>query len=558
MFRKPEEVSGSPAIEKLAWFLETHPEYGCARGYPVGDDPGPVMTSGGKAAGHCGVIPEFLGKATVSQKNGSRRLLLLAPFLEIGGADKFNLDLIEVLQRDHSYEVAVVATLSSPHRWRERFEALTPDVFTLHTFLPVEHYGRFLQHLIAARKPDTVLIAGCRAGYELLPALRTAGGPSFIDYLHIEDPDPRGYPQLSLKYARFLDATIVSSEYLRARQIAAGGDPTRIHVATTNIDPQVWDRSRFQQTARKAPVIACVGRITKQKQPDVMAVVLKTLRDRGVEFTCLVAGDGDRGRWLAAFVAKQGLTQVKLLGAQSSEQVQEILASSDIFFLPSESEGIALALFEAMSMGVVPVAARVGGQAELVTEDCGVLVQPGADQVKEYADELERLLRDSALRASMAVRARGRICEHFALDAMGGRMADLFEIAATGKRFDPAIAPPPENESPKRSPGVTLRLLLSPRNFVLKVKNLTLLARILLSSQKRTKLSASFDPKYYLSHQRDVAASGVSPLLHYAVQGYLEGRLPSRFYDATGGSHDAPDGLNPLLWEIATNAAGRA
>lgn len=550
----------SAAIEKLAWFLETHPEYDCARGYPQEGDPGPEMVRE-RGGSRCGVIPEFLGKVTVSQKKGTRRLLLLAPFLEIGGADKFNLDLIGVLQRDHSYEVSVVTTLSSPHRWRERFEQLTPDVFTLHTFLPVEDYARFLRRLIASRKPDTVLIAGCRAGYELLPVLRTADGPSFVDYLHIEDPDPRGYPQLSLEYAQFLDATIVSSEYLRSRQIRAGGDPKRIHVATTNIDPEAWDRSRYRQTARSVPVIACVARLTRQKQPDVMAAVLKTLRDRGVPFTCLVAGDGDRRRWMEAFVAKHGLTEVKMLGGQSSDQVREILANSDIFFLPSESEGIALALFEAMSMGVAAVAANVGGQSELVTDDCGILIRQGSDQVREYAGALQRLLSDPTLRASMAARARERICNHFTLDAMGNRMAELLESAASNRRFDPATAGPPvegRKQSSVPGPIATVFLFCSPRNAALKVKNLTLLARIFLNSQKRSQLSEAFDSKYYLSHNSDLADSGVSPLLHYALQGYLEGRLPSRFYDATGGPHDTSGDLNPLLYEIDTNAAGRA
>src|SRR5580692_4229503 len=152
------------------------------------------------------------------------RLLMLAPHLEIGGADKFNLDLIERLQQDHGYQVAVITTRSSPHRWRERFERLTPDVYTLHSLVPVEEYPRFIGDFIQTWKPDTVLIAQSRTAYELLPVLRTVDWPSFVDYLHIEDPDPRGYPQLSLRYAGFLDATIVSSEYLRKRQIEAGAD----------------------------------------------------------------------------------------------------------------------------------------------------------------------------------------------------------------------------------------------------------------------------------------------------------------------------------------------
>ena len=77
--------------------------------------------------------------------------------------------------------------------------------------------------------------------------------------------------------------------------------PNRIHVATTNIDPQVWDRSLYDASSIRAKygvpegiaVIAFVARLCRQKQPDVMAAVLKIIRDRGLEFVCLVAGEGD-------------------------------------------------------------------------------------------------------------------------------------------------------------------------------------------------------------------------------------------------------------------------
>ena len=81
---------------------------------------------------------------------------MLAPHLEIGGADKFNLDLIECLQRDHAYEVSIITTRSSPHRWREQFERLTPDVFILHALLPVEDYPQFISNFIQTNKPNTV------------------------------------------------------------------------------------------------------------------------------------------------------------------------------------------------------------------------------------------------------------------------------------------------------------------------------------------------------------------------------------------------------------------
>ncbi len=482
---------------------------------------------------------------------------MLAPHLEIGGADKFNLDLVACLQRDHAYEVSIITTRSSPHRWREQFERLTADVFILHKFLPVEDYPQFISNFIQTRKPDTVLIANSRIGYQLLPFLRTVNGPSFVDYLHMEDWDEQGYPRLSLNYASCLDCTIVSSEHLKRRLAEEGGDPNRIQVATTNIDPRLWDSSGYDKPSVRAkygvpegvPVIAYVARLCRQKQPDVMAKVLKTIRDRGQEFVCFVAGEGDYRPWLETFIRKHRLHEVKLLGAVPSDQVREILAMSDVYFMPSESEGIALTLFEAMSMGVPPVAAHVGGQAELVASDCGILIAPGPSQAVEYADALQRLLTDRELRSSMASRSRERIRERFTLGEMGNRMAELLECAAANSTFDPAAVPKLRSAEDLPSPSngfvTTALLLLSPRNFGLKLRNLIQLSRIYFDPQKRRRLAETFDARYYLSHNPDLRAKGVAPLIHYALQGYLEDRLPCPHFDAPGRH-----GINPMLWRI--------
>ena len=562
------QVLKPAALEKLWWFLETHPEYSIAQSYPAENGGRLSMLRKHQRGSRVGTIPEFLtGKPSASRywaadHRGQRRLLMLAPHLEIGGVDKFNLDLIEILQREHAYQVSVVTTRSSVHRWREHFDRLTPDVFTLHTFLPVEDYRRFLSYFIESRKPDTVLITNSRIAYELLPLLRTAGGASFVDYLHMEDWDEQGFPRVSLRYAAYLDCTIVSSQYLKKRLEEAGSDPNQIHVCTTNIDPQLWDRSAYDLPAIRekygvkggVPLIAFAARLTRQKQPDVMAAALKALRDRGLEFTSLVAGAGDYRRWLEKFIAQHGLDQVKLLGAVPSEEVREILAISDVYFLPSQNEGIALTLFEAMSMAVPTVAADVGGQAELVSPDCGILIQPGDSQIAEYADALQRILIDPELRASMGSRSRERICAGFTLHEMGNRMAQLFECAARNSGFKSDATPMARNSVPPsrvRGHFATAAFLFSPRNAGLKFRNLVLLLRILLDSGKRARLLETFDARYYLSHNPDLKARGIAPLLHYALQGYLEDRLPSPFFDATGGERSVPGrAVNPLLWSI--------
>jgi hypothetical protein len=120
--------------------------------------------------------------------------------------------------------------------------------------------------------------------------------------------------------------------------------------------------------------------------------------------------------------------------------MRELLAAADVFFLPSQWEGIALTLFEAMAMQVVPVAADVGGQRELVRPECGFLIPQGENELQEYVSALKQLLESPELRALMGQAGRQRIVEHFSMERMAGRMVELLNCARELARTSPRPA----------------------------------------------------------------------------------------------------------------------
>ena len=385
------------------------------------------------------------------------RLLFVVPWLTMGGADKFNLDVVRELTR-RGWEVTIATTLQGDYSWLPQFTALTPDVFTLPAFLAVRDYPRFLRYLIESRGVDMVMLSNSEFGYRLLPYLRSrCPGVPVVDYNHMEEEhwNDGGHARSGVDYHSLLDLNIVSSEHLKQWMVARGAAAERVRVCPTNVDTEFWrpDRETRALVRRKLrldddlPVLLYCGRICEQKQPNVFARTMLALERRGTRFTALVAGDGPDEPWLREYLAGENLRhRVHLLGAVPNDSVRALMQATDVFFLPSRWEGIALSIYEAMACGVTVVSADVGGQRELVTPDCGVLL-PLSDAETEaarYADVLAGLLADPTQRADMGARARARVESTFRLDQMAEQLLSLFDEATRLAGQAPRNIPSPE------------------------------------------------------------------------------------------------------------------
>jgi len=389
-------------------------------------------------------------------QNGAPRLLLLAPWLAMGGADKFNLDLLAQLTR-RGWAVTVVTTLPGDHSWLPHFARLTSDIVLLHQAASLTEYPRFLCSLIQSRHVDAVLLSNSELGYRLLPYSRAhCPAVTFVDFCHMEEESWRkgGYPRMSVDRQELLDLQIVASAYLKGWMVQRGAAAERVQVCHINIDAQQWQPDPEQRAAVRrelgvedgVPVVLYAGRICPQKQPRVFARAVQRLAQRFSSFVALVAGDGPELEWLRAFVNKQGLEgQVRLLGAVANERVRELMAAADVFFLPSQWEGIALSLYEAMACALPVVGADVGGQRELVTPECGILVARSVEdsEAEHYAQALAALLQEPYRRQAMGQAGRRRVTEHFTLDGMGERMVALLQEARRLHETQPRPAPTP-------------------------------------------------------------------------------------------------------------------
>jgi glycosyltransferase involved in cell wall biosynthesis len=216
---------------------------------------------------------------------------------------------------------------------------------------------------------------------------------------------------------------------------AAGAKTAVIHCGV--------DRARFAPPPSAAPSrdpalirLVTVASLQPQKGHRVLVEACRLLRARGRTVHATFVGEGEERADLEARIAAAGLDgAVELVGAQPSDRVAAIVAAADIAVQPSvvlasgKTEGIPVALMEAMAAERPVVASRVSGIPELVVDgETGLLVEPG--QADQLADAIERLIDDPALARRLAEAGRRRVLAEFDLHKTTDQLVAVFRAAA--------------------------------------------------------------------------------------------------------------------------------
>lgn len=153
------------------------------------------------------------------------------------------------------------------------------------------------------------------------------------------------------------------------------------------------------------PLVLAVGIQHPRKGHDVLLRALAQLTD--VPWHAVIAGtphDVDHVARLHELTGQLGLThRVRLAGAVSSAERDELYRQADVFALATRYEGYGLVFDEALVHGLPIVSCRTGAVPDTVPPDAGVLAPP--DDPDAFAAALRALLVDPALRARLAASA---------------------------------------------------------------------------------------------------------------------------------------------------------
>ncbi|NLI91698.1 MAG: glycosyltransferase family 1 protein [Peptococcaceae bacterium] len=157
---------------------------------------------------------------------------------------------------------------------------------------------------------------------------------------------------------------------------------------------------RSQIAASGEILLLYVGRISVEKELDVLMKAVKILGDRGLHFKLAVVGDGPYRQELES----RRDPNVVFLGYRSGKELQSIYASSDVFVFPSGSETYGNVILEAMASGLPVVAPYSGGIKEnLVAGFNGVAFEAGNET--DMAEKIEFMIIDKGLRTKLGVNA---------------------------------------------------------------------------------------------------------------------------------------------------------
>ncbi len=312
------------------------------------------------------------------------------------------------LPRIHYHEVEVSTyplfqyppyCLALASRMAEVAESYDLDVLHVHYAIP---------HSISAMLAQQMMAPSRR-----LPFITTLHGTDIT----LVGVDPSYFPITKFSIEQSNGITSIS-DYLRDQTVKVFGVSNEIRVIKNFVNCDIYrpdeakaGASAYAPNGEKLLIHLSNFRPVKRVLDCVR--ILAEVR-KSVPAHLLMAGDGP-DRSPAEHLARELKVDrhISFLGKQS--HVERLIPLAHVLLMPSELESFGLVALEAMACGVVPVATRVGGVPELITDgEDGFLEAPG--DIAAQAARVVNLLTDDELHYRMRKAGRWNASERFCSD----------------------------------------------------------------------------------------------------------------------------------------------
>jgi glycosyltransferase involved in cell wall biosynthesis len=174
--------------------------------------------------------------------------------------------------------------------------------------------------------------------------------------------------------------------------------------------------------------ISFLGKLIDAKGIFVLLDALKEVSLNGFKFRLVVAGNGDENYFLKQVKACGLESYVEFVGWLGNQNKKDLLAKTDIFVLPSRSEGFSVAIVEAMAFGIAIASTEIPGVVDAIQSGVhGILVPP--DDSRALSKALEILISDEDFRFQIGQAARMRFIREFKIEEVVENLIAMYQIA---------------------------------------------------------------------------------------------------------------------------------
>jgi L-malate glycosyltransferase len=278
---------------------------------------------------------------------------------------------------------------------------------------------------------DTILAA---------PAAKLCGIPHVVRTVHglrepfkgLQDLKMSLYKSMERSVHRYCVDSIIGVSSQIERKYKAEGECSRVTCIRNGIDldgefvqTDRWRTRKELGVDSGTCLIGTIGRLTPVKGIPYLLQAARMLLRQGVNVKVLIVGDGSIRPDLMTQARDLGISEhIVFLGHR--EDTNLLLQALDIFVLPSLSEGIPMALLEAMAASRAVVASRVGGVPEIVEDGVeGFLVEP--TDVNGLTERCLRLIQSPDMAHKMGQTAKARVERDFSAENMAHRVVALYK-----------------------------------------------------------------------------------------------------------------------------------
>jgi glycosyltransferase involved in cell wall biosynthesis len=356
-----------------------------------------------------------------------------------GGAERMLLHLADELRR-RGHGVVPVGPATGCGWLADEFRAhgFEPGSFRLRRPLD-PHCLAGLMRLLRERRVDVV------HSHEFTMGVYGAAATRLLRLPHVVTM--HGGVEFAQKYRR---RAAMRWAFRNSRHVVAVSEPTRdrlvgalglrsgsMTVVANGIRFEPGERWRVRSELGLADdevLVLAVGNLYPVKGHIILLRALSMLREEGQRrWRLAIAGRGGEEDALRRFAEENGFAdRLHLLGYRAD--IPDLLAAADLYAMPSRSEGLPLALIEAMFAACAVVATSVGGIPDVVASgEHGLLVPP--DDASRLAGALSTLLRSPAERRRFGAAARLRAERDFGVDRMADRYERLYGTANDPSRL---------------------------------------------------------------------------------------------------------------------------